>query len=313
MMMAIPVMPDSMVTIDIITNTSFTSATGSNTMATITTPGVTMATFPMTAGTTDTRGTTMIAVIDTTQDPLSGWVLGILATCELQHLQAPGGGPVNTSCPVLPVTRTGINRKRSASGNSLTHDVLNNRELDSFFAQHEEDAFYVAHAALWNKEDALDAVQESMLKLVQYYRNKPQSDWPALFRTILKSKINDIRRKRMLEQGKYKVLSLTGFFKHNSDGSPDNTEYELPGTEHDGGLTAAEIDAVAAEMGETISAALQTLSERQRQVFVLREWRGMTIRETSLTLGCSVNSVKQHHFRALRQLRKELAEVWDHA
>jgi len=39
----------------------------------------------------------------------------------------------------------------------------------------------------------------------------------------------------------------------------------------------------------------------------------MTTRETALTLGCSENSVKQHHFRALRELRTLLAEVWDHA
>lgn len=219
---------------------------------------------------------------------------------------------MNTTWPALPETHTEKPRERSTSGNSLTHDA-NNKELDAFFSQHEEDAFYVAYAALWNKEDALDAVQESMLKLVQYYREKPSSNWPPLFRTILKSKINDIRRKRMLEQGKYKILSLTGLFRHNSEDGADNTEYELPGAEHDDGLTAAEIDAVAAEMGETISDALTTLSERQRQVFVLREWRGMTIRETSLILGCSDNSVKQHHFRALRQLRKELAEVWNHA
>lgn len=262
--------------------------------------------------TANTTGTIMTIAIDTTQNPIPGWVLGILATCKLQRLLASGGRLVNTTWPALPETHTEKPRERSTSGNSLTHDA-NNKELDAFFSQHEEDAFYVAYAALWNKEDALDAVQESMLKLVQYYREKPSSNWPPLFRTILKSKINDIRRKRMLEQGKYKILSLTGLFRHNSEDGADNTEYELPGAEHDDGLTAAEIDAVAAEMGETISDALTTLSERQRQVFVLREWRGMTIRETSLILGCSDNSVKQHHFRALRQLRKELAEVWNHA
>ena len=70
---------------------------------------------------------------------------------------------------------------------------------------------------------------------------------------------------------------------------------------------------VAAELRQKVSDALQSLSERQRQVFILREWRGMSIRETSEILGCSENSVKQHHFRAMRELRKQLVEVWDHA
>ena len=71
--------------------------------------------------------------------------------------------------------------------------------------------------------------------------------------------------------------------------------------------------AVAAQLREKLTQALHSLSERQRQVFVLREWRGMTTRETAVTLGCSENSVKQHHYRALRELRKLLAEVWDYA
>ena len=44
----------------------------------------------------------------------------------------------------------------------------------------------------------MDVVQESMLKLVEYYRERPSGQWPALFRTILNSKINDQRRKRLL-------------------------------------------------------------------------------------------------------------------
>jgi RNA polymerase sigma-70 factor (ECF subfamily) len=55
-----------------------------------------------------------------------------------------------------------------------------------------------------------------------------------------------------------------------------------------------------------------TLPERQRQVFLLREQLGLSIQQTADTLGCSANSIKQHHFRALRSLRAQLAEVWEH-
>ena len=188
-----------------------------------------------------------------------------------------------------------------------------NNALEAFFVESEERAFYVAYAALWDREAALDAVQDSMTRLVEYYRHKPAGEWPALFRTILNSKINDIRRRRMLEQGKHKLVSLTGFFKRRQDGSPDTGEYELPSAERSDGITAPEVEYVAQELRGKVSEALQSLSERQRQVFILREWRGMNIKETAQTLGCSENSVKQHHFRALRELRNQLAEVWEHA
>ncbi len=188
----------------------------------------------------------------------------------------------------------------------------NNQALEEFFANQEEKAFYVAYAALWHRETAMDVVQESMLRLIQYYREKPAEQWPALFRTILNSRINDVRRKRLLEQGKHKLISLTGLFRKDQEERHAMDEYEIPSAERTDGITAPEVEAVTTELRHKVEEALQALSERQRQVFILREWRGMTIKETSLTLGCSENSVKQHHFRALRELRKQLAEVWDH-
>jgi len=207
---------------------------------------------------------------------------------------------------------------RHAGLNPYPEAVLNsndksNQSLEAFFVATEKQAFYVAYAALWDREAALDAVQDSMIRLVEYYRHKPADQWPALFRTILNSKINDIRRRRLIEQGRLKLVSLTGLFRQRHSDTQDATEFELPSTERDDGVTPPEVEYVASELRDKVAAALQFLSERQRQVFILREWRGMSIKETAVTLGCSENSVKQHHFRALRELRIQLAEVWDHA
>ena len=195
----------------------------------------------------------------------------------------------------------------------LPIDQQKNRQMESFFIDWEQRAFYIAYAALWDRESSLDAVQESMTRLIEYYRDKPAEEWPALFRTILNSKINDIRRRRMIEQGKHKLLSLTGLFQKDAEDAGANTEYDLPADGRDDDITAPEAEYVATELRGKVAEALQALSERQRQVFILREWRGMSIHETAQTLGCSENSVKQHHFRALRTLRVQLAEVWDHA
>lgn len=117
----------------------------------------------------------------------------------------------------------------------------------------------------------------------------------------------------MIEQGKHKLVSLTGLFRDHQEQDGADTEYELPSDERSDGVTAPETGYLVDELRGLINTALLTLSERQRQVFILREWRGMTINETAGILGCSENSIKQHHFRALRELRKQLAEVWDHA
>ncbi|HUT40844.1 MAG TPA: sigma-70 family RNA polymerase sigma factor [Gammaproteobacteria bacterium] len=228
-------------------------------------------------------------------------------------MQGRIGGPAVTWPVLTRVYSLHETGRPTTPGTALDTSADNNQALESFFVEQEDKAFYIAYAALWDREAAMDAVQDSMLRLVQYYRHKPAEEWPALFRTILNSRINDVRRKRMLEQGKHKLVSLTGLFRGNREDEYDNTEFELPAQERDDGVSAPEVEYIAQELRQQVAQALQALSERQRQVFILREWRGMSISETATTLGCSENSIKQHHFRAMRELRKQLAEVWDNA
>lgn len=184
--------------------------------------------------------------------------------------------------------------------------------LDGFLSGVQRKAYHVAYGALWDRETALDVVQDTMLRFVEYYREKPSTDWPALFRSVLNSRINDQRRKRLLASTGRKLLSLTGMKLKNADDDEALREAELPAREHEAGISAPESDVVSDQLKQAIDAALACLPERQRQVFLLREQLGLSIKETAETLGCSANSIKQHHFRALRALRGQLAEVWEH-
>jgi RNA polymerase sigma-70 factor (ECF subfamily) len=243
----------------------------------------------------------------------TGNVPACLYTGQTARMHSAGGMPASVVSSAFTMSAVDVMNATKNTGIALPANSQSNEELNRFFASHEENAYYVAYAALWHHETAMDVVQDSMLKLVEYYRNKSPEEWPALFRTILNSRINDVRRRRLIEQGKHKLVSFTGLFrKHRDDGS-FTEEPDLPADERNDHITAPEAGMVAAQLRQKVTQALHALSERQRQVFVLREWRGMTTQETALTLGCSENSVKQHHFRALRELRKLLAEVWDHA
>ncbi|VAW77083.1 hypothetical protein MNBD_GAMMA15-1068 [hydrothermal vent metagenome] len=184
--------------------------------------------------------------------------------------------------------------------------------LNNFLTEVQNKAYHVAYGALWEREVSLDVVQESMLRFVQYYQNKPEKEWPALFRTVLNSKINDQRRKRLLGNTTRKLISLTGLGYTREDNNPGMAEDDLPQAAHEAGFSQPEAGTTGGQLKQHIESALRTLSERQRQVFLLREQLGLSIRDTSETLGCSENSIKQHHFRALRAMRNSLAEVWEH-
>jgi len=184
--------------------------------------------------------------------------------------------------------------------------------LDDFLADVQRRAYHVARGALWDSEAALDAVQDSMLRFVEYYREKPASAWPALFRSVLNSRINDQRRKRLLAGTKRKLLSLTGLRSTDDAIDARTKEADLPTPAHQDGISAPESGVVSVQLKQAIDQAVAVLPERQRQVFLLREQLGLSIQLTAETLGCSPNSIKQHHFRALRSLRAQLAEVWEH-
>ena len=257
----------------------------------------------------------MLGTMQGARDTVPGLVVsGILDAHSREVPARQRAGAFSTQLFAPPDVRVSIEIPTAAyptpAVRSNQQDTLT---MDTFLAANENKAFYVAYAALWDREAALDVVQDSMIRLVEYYRGNPSEEWPALFRTILKSKINDVRRRRLIERGKHRLVSLTGLFRNQHDETEDTTEFEIPDNDRDDGVTAPEAEYVAEELRSRVEDALQSLSERQRQVFILREWRGMSVRETAVTLGCSENSVKQHHFRAMQSLREQLAEVWEHA
>ncbi len=178
--------------------------------------------------------------------------------------------------------------------------------LDHFLASVERNAYRIAVYALHDHQQALDVVQDSMLKLVEKYRVRNPEQWPALFYRILRNHITDLQRRQILHNRLARMLSL--FITKEVDGADagqDLLESGI-GAELNSPALEPERRLLSMELGQQIEAALACLSERQRQAFILREWQGMSGRETATALGCSSGSIKQHHYRALQMLRRQL-------
>lgn len=178
--------------------------------------------------------------------------------------------------------------------------------LDVFFEEVEKRAYRMAVYTLKDEQAALDAVQDAMLKLVEKYSERPSPEWPALFFTILNNRMIDIQRWGRLREAGGKLISL---FRNHDNGDEDLLETGLGSDQFI--AERPEVASGSRDLHNKIDNAITKLSERQRQVFLLREWQGFNVRETSELLGCSEGSVKQHHFRAMQALRKHLAGVWE--
>jgi RNA polymerase sigma-70 factor (ECF subfamily) len=165
--------------------------------------------------------------------------------------------------------------------------------LDAFLAAIGPRAFRFAESGLRHREDALDAVQEAMLKMLAY-RERPAQEWTPLFWSILRSRIIDAQRRRTFRFGWLDSRDPQDEAQTAdwADPSPD------PSRDHDG-----------REAWTKLAAALRALPRRQREAFTLRVLEELDVAGTARVMQCSEGSVKTHLSRAREALRRQL-EDW---
>jgi RNA polymerase sigma-70 factor (ECF subfamily) len=176
------------------------------------------------------------------------------------------------------------------------------RELDKFLADIERRAFRMAQVALRDPDDAMDAVQDAMLKLARNYGTRPSAEWRPLFYRILENGIRDLQRRRSVR--KRFMVWLPG-----PKEDPDNEAQDPLESVADAGVPVPE-KLMQDEAMEKLESSLRQLPARQREAFMLRNFEGLDVAETASAMGCSEGSVKTHYSRAVHTLRDQLGEVW---
>ncbi|MFT4179961.1 MAG: RNA polymerase sigma factor [Thermomonas sp.] len=163
--------------------------------------------------------------------------------------------------------------------------------LEAFLAGIDARAFRFAELGLRHREDALDAVQDAMMKMLAY-RDHPPSEWNPLFWSILRNRMTDMQRR--------------GLFR---------MRWLLPGTDRDGEQIDWADDGPdpsrshdSREAWTRIATALRGLPARQREAFTLRVLEELDVADTARVMGCSEGSVKTHLSRAREALQTQLEE-----
>ncbi len=172
------------------------------------------------------------------------------------------------------------------------------RTLDRFLAGIEKRAFRMALLATSNRDEAFDIVQDAMLKLVENYSSKPEADLAPLFFTILQSRIRDWYRRSSVRN---RLRSWLG------NGDDDDDVDMLDQLPDPSSRTPEELLATRGGIA-ALETALTRLPLRQQQVFLLRAWEGLDVKQTALVMQCAEGSVKTHYSRALATLREKLGD-----
>ena len=151
-------------------------------------------------------------------------------------------------------------------------------------------------------ENALDIVQDSMLKLSEKYGSKPAAELPMLFQRILQNTIRDFYRRQKVRSLWVTLFSSLSAGRDEDESDPLETLAGAEGAKPDGPADRLEQSQVI----EVIEKELQRLPARQRQAFLLRYWEELDVAETAAVMGCSEGSVKTHCSRAAHALAAAL-------
>ena len=171
-------------------------------------------------------------------------------------------------------------------------------EIEAFLRGVEARAYRIALVNVRDRGEALDIVQDAMIRLVRRYANRPSVEWPPLFYRILQNRIRDIQRRRIVRS---RVMSFFGGTASDEEHDPI-AEAPAPASEN----PLERVTAGAAM--EALERALSTLPARQREAFTLRNFEGLDVAQTAVAMGCTEGSVKTHYSRAVHRLREMLAE-----
>lgn len=150
---------------------------------------------------------------------------------------------------------------------------------------HEDRVFAVCLRILADREQALDATQETFLaafrKAHQFQGNSALGTW--LYRIAVNTCYDQIRKAK----------------RRPSEPMPEHLEFVDPG---------AEEAVIAAGYRHEIEAALARLPVEFRTAVVLSDVEGMSLPDVAKTLGVPVGTVKSRVFRGRRLLAKQLGE-----
>lgn len=174
---------------------------------------------------------------------------------------------------------------------------LATREFGSWMASEQKRIFLLCLRMLQDQGEADSATQDAFLKAFQAL-NKAEGelDDPAKWITRiaintcldrLRSRKWQIWRRRPKSGDEASILSLA------------------PST-----APAADDRIFAGQIQDRLGRALDKLSPRQRTVFTLRHYEGLSLEEIGSLLGLDVGTVKMHLFRTIRKLRSELHDLY---
>lgn len=173
------------------------------------------------------------------------------------------------------------------------------QQLEQFLAEVERRALRIAEIAVRDRDEALDLVQDAMIKLVRNYSRKNSDEWTPLFYRILQNGVRDWHRRQNVRNRVMVWLQPA---------KSDDKDYDVIAAAPDPQGRSPDEELQNSQAMDDMELAIFELPRRQREAFTLRTFEGLDVAGTAVAMGCSEGSVKTHYSRAVHSLRDKLGE-----
>lgn len=177
--------------------------------------------------------------------------------------------------------------------------------IDQLVAAYQHTVFAVAYPLCgFDRDEAMDVTQDT---LIQVFRKIGQFEGRSSFgawirRIAVNASLLALKRKKRRLQ----LIIPWRFFEKDED---EERPFDMP-ADGDGGEPTDPLEALSAkELNRDVRKAMESLSEKQRMVFVLKVFEEMTIAEIAEVTGMALGTVKTHLFRATRTVRDRLTAL----
>lgn len=169
----------------------------------------------------------------------------------------------------------------------------NTAVFDTLFTRYQKRTYRLVQRFVPNHEDALDITQDAFIRAYQGLSNfKSQCQFYSwLYRITVNLCIDFLRKK-----------SRSEVMVYESEDSDEVPMANFPDLRSVSPAKAAENK----ELRSQIRKAIRQLPPKQRQIFILRHWDGLSLKDIATVVGRSDGTVKAHLFHAHRNLRKHL-------
>lgn len=183
-----------------------------------------------------------------------------------------------------------------------------NIKLEQFLVQHRSKMLTFTVFRVNDENHALDILQEAMMGFVKAANKYSEDAWLNLFYKILKRRITDFHRKQGWRSRLQQIIPFSQISKNDAnDKSLDDLYTHADNT----ASNPVESQCSAGDLADNFELALQALPARQQEAYLLRQWQGMSVKETAEIMVCSEGSVKTHLSRAMQSLKANLGEWID--